>query len=424
MTSTTPPDRTERLPDPPFFRAFPFNLAPRFAARSDIRATEAQLAAFREFATVGDPLADALVAEMRELPAGTGRRLFEQALEEGVGAVADPPPALAAFFAEVETMPVWLDPAKLDLAAKTMTRTGLAGVFGPLGDVALIGGYLASRPDKVLVRSGDLERKAGRRLAETANWWVEVSEIGGLERDAPGFKGVVHVRLTHAHIRAAMHRRDDWDYEEWDHPVNQIHTVGTLILFSLVFTVGLQLLGFRFSAKEKDAIYHLWRYVGYLMGVDPALLPADEADTWRITWLEGATEFIPDDDSRRLAEAMYAAGGEIHGITGDDPASRLAIWVLMNSHAAYSRIVLGNRNADRLGIPSLPAFGAVVAAAAGANFALETVRRSVPGATRLSVLIGGATRRAAIRRVTGATAADLTYTREGAGPAAPERAAA
>lgn len=402
----------QRLPHPPLFRGFPRNLAVRLLAGTDIRATEAQLESFRGFAHAGDPLADALVEEIRALPAGEGRRLFERAVEEGIGAVSDPPGALAAFFEQVESVPCWVDLDKLELASRAMTRTGLLGVYGPLPDLALIGGYLASRADKVLVRAGDLDKKAPRRLAETAQWWVEVTSPGGLERSAEGFKGIVRVRLTHAHIRAAMARQADWNYDEWDAPINQIHTVGTLILFSVPFTAGLRALGFRFSAKERAAIFHFWRYVGYLMGIDPEILPADEADAWRITWLEAATEFVPDEDSRRLAQAMLDATAATHGLAGDDPATRLAAWILASLHGSYSRLALGNHSADVLGIPNRPPFQAALVGLAIANFGLETARRRVPGATRLSVFAGDKTRRAALRRFTRQTQADLTYTRE------------
>jgi len=405
-------------------RAFPFNLALRLFMHTDVRATQEQLDAFRRFSTVGDPLADELVAEMRRLPSGQGRRLFEQAVENGIAAVNDPPPALAVFFQEVESVPGWVDHDKLELAARAMTRTGLIGVYGPLPDIALIGGYLASRPDKVLIRAGDLDKKAPRRLAETANWWVEVSSPGGLDRFADGFKAIVRVRVTHAHIRAAMHAREDWDYEAWDHPVNQIHTVGTLILFSVIFTVGLQALGYRFSRREREAIFHFWRYVGHLIGVHPDLLPVNEADAWRITWLEAATEFIPDEDSPRLAQAMLAAAPAVHGIRGRSPGARLAGWTLVSLHSSYTRLALGHGNANQLGIPNRPPFHAAIVALAAANFALETARQRIPGATALSVYAGDKTRRAAMRTVTRKTGADLTYTRETAAPSAAIRAAA
>ncbi len=399
-----------RVPDPPLFSGFPRKIAMRLLAGGDVRADAAQVEWFRTFAHAGDPLADALVEEMRS--ARTGRRLFDRALEDGLASLDDPPEALVQFFEQVEAVPGWVDPAKLDLAARAMTRTGLLGVYGALPDIALIGGYLASRPDKVLVRAGDLQRKAPARLAETANWWIEVTSPGGLDRDAGGFKGIVRVRLTHAHIRAAMNHREDWNYDDWDSPVNQIHMVGTLILFSVVFTAGLRGLGFRFSATEREAVFHFWRYIGYLMGVHPELLPTNEDDAWRITWLEAATEFTPDEDSRMLAEAMLEALAETHGITGDDYLSRLAGWTLSSLHSSYSRLALGSENADLLGIPKRPPFHAAVAGIAAANFAVETARRAIPGASRVSVALGDRTRRAALGRVTRTTGADLSYTRD------------
>jgi hypothetical protein len=393
-------------------QAFPHNLALRLFMRQDIRATQEQLDHFRSFATVGDLLADALVAEMRSLPAGEGRRLFEQAVEHGLAAVEHPPPALAAFFNAVEPVPVWVDRDRLELAARAMTRTGVLGVYGPLPDIALIGGYLASKADKVLVRAGDLDRKAPGRLAETANWMVEVTSPGALDRFADGFKAILRVRLTHAHIRAAMSAREDWDREAWDDPVNQIHTVGTLILFSVGMTAGLQTLGFRFTRNEREAIFHFWRYVGHLMGVHPDLLPVTEADTWRIVWLEAATEFLPDEDSHRLAQAMLAATGPTHGICGNSRLAQLATWTLTGLHGSYSRLALGTDNADHLGIPNRPPFHTAILALAASNYALETARQLTPGATRLSTYLGDRTRRAALRAVTRKTGADLTYTRE------------
>lgn len=414
------PTSTDRLEHPPLFRAFPFNIATRLMAGGDVRATPAQLAAFRRFATIGDPVADDLVAEMRDLPPGEGRRLFNQALDHGIETIDDPPPALRAYFAAIESVPVWVDHDRLALGARTMTRTGILGVYGPLPDIALMGGYLSSKPDKVLVRSGDLYAKAPGRLIETATWWVQISTPGGLDRFSDGFKSTARVRLTHAHIRAAIHRRDDWDYEAWDDPVNQIHTVGTLILFSVVFTGGLQMLGFQFSRREREAIFHFWRYMGHLLGVHPDLLPATEADAWRITWLEALTEFLPDEDSKKLAAAMMEAVPTAHGLRGDGPVSRGLGWLLRQTHGAYSRLALGKRNADRLGLPDRPVFLGVIGAIAAGNFALETARRITPGATSLAVRLGDASRRDLLERASRTSAPDLSFTREPDAPRRPE----
>jgi hypothetical protein len=400
----------ERLAHPDWMTRPPFNVALKVFARGDVRATPAQLAAFRRFARVGDPLADAVVTTMRELPPGQGRRLFEQAVTGGIASVADPPQALTEFFASVDTVPYWLDRDELDRGCRAIARTGLLGLVLVMPMMALYGGYLASRADKTLLRTGDLDSMAAKRLAETAGWWVDVTTPGGLDRFAPGFTGTLRVRLMHAQVRAAMAQRPDWDYEAWDHPVNQIQIAGTLLLFSLVMLLGSRTLGLRFSARERAAAIHLWRYVGYLIGVHPDLLPATEADAWRLFWLEGATEFHPDEDSRRLGQALLAASPSLL-LPPRWKNSPRAGRALVSYQSSFARLTLGKDNADHLATPDTRRYRAAVIATAATIFAADTARRAVPGATRLTERIGHHHRTHLMARLRAEQNADPTYTR-------------
>jgi hypothetical protein len=391
----------------------PFSIALRVFARADIRATPSELAAFRRFAVMGDPLADAVAEMMRELPAGQGRRLFEQAVSHGIGSVPDPPRPLADFFASVDALPLWLDRGQLDRGSRAAGRTGLLGLVLVMPMMALYGGYLAARADKTLVRTGDLDGMAPRRLAETANWWVDVTSPGGLDRFAPGFAGVLRVRIMHAQVRAAMLRRQDWDHQAWDDPVNQIQMAGTLLLFSLVMLLGSRILGLRFSAGDKAAIFHLWRYAGHLMGVHPDLVPVSEAEAWRLFWLEGATEFRPDADSRRLGAALLAAAPPLLLPPRWKDSAR-AGRALVRYQGSYARLALGRQNADFLGAPDTRAYRAAVVATALAVSAAETVRRAVPGATRLSERVGQHQRTTLMRRLMREQHGDRGYDRHDA----------
>jgi ER-bound oxygenase mpaB/B'/Rubber oxygenase, catalytic domain len=53
-------------------------------------------------------------------------------------------------------------------------------------------------------------------------------------------------------------------------------------MFSAGVLDGLSRLGYRFSQVEREALVHLWRYAGYLLGVDPELLIADEFEGNRL----------------------------------------------------------------------------------------------------------------------------------------------
>jgi hypothetical protein len=394
----------ERLPDPELFRQGGFRVASRLFIEGDIRGDERQVARLRRFAQREDPAADLLVPYLQN----GGQKSFEQALRQGIDSVEDPPKELEAFFRNVEATPYWVDPDRLDRGARAVTRAGLLGLF-PLGDVSLMGGYLASRATKSLVGTGEIEYKAARRLVETATWWIDVTTPGALVSGGRGYESALRVRIVHAHVRAAMNRREDWDYAAWDKPVNQVQTAGTLLLFSLVYVFGTQLLGLRYSARERADILHLWRYVGWLMGVDEELLPADEDDAWRLLWLLATTEFIPDDDSKRLARALmksHAAIGEGRGAVG-----KVLSHVSVAAHGSISRLLLGKTNADFLELPDDPIAQAAVVAVAGVNFAAETVRRLVPGATALQERLGAAGRRHYLRQVTKVFRLDPTYGR-------------
>ncbi|GAB2978129.1 DUF2236 domain-containing protein [Amycolatopsis acidiphila] len=387
----------QRLPDPELFRHGGFKVAAKlFGPAEDLRGTAEQVRRFREYAQAEDPLADAVVASMSSPQA---KAAFEEALEKGVGQVRHPPREVREFFEAVEAAPYWLDHDRLERGARAITRTGLLGLF-PLGDMSLMGGYLASRATKSLVATGQIEHMAGRRLIETAAWWIDVTTPGKLRRGESGYASAIRVRLVHAHVRAAMNRRPDWDYEAWDRPVNQVQTTGTLLLFSLVFVLGTQLLGIRYTDRERADILHLWRYVGWLMGVEEDLLPANEDDAWRLLWLLASTEFIPDEDSKRLAKALQAT----HDAS---PAGKL----LSRVHSSISRLVLGKNNADFLELPNdLVTQGAVLTAAA-VNFAAETARRHIPGATALQELIGTLERRRYVDRLAKIVRLDPTYAR-------------
>ncbi|WP_433197300.1 oxygenase MpaB family protein [Nocardia sp. CA-107356] len=397
------------LPTPPLFTEFPFRYAVPVLAPGDLRCTAAQRDSFRRFAQVGDPLADDVVAMFKRLSVGEGRRMFEIAVERGIDAVPDAPAELVALFQQVEADPYWLDRTKIDRGARVVERTSVWGGIA-MGMFALMGGYLASRADKTLVGTGDLDAMAPRRLAETTQWWLDVTTPGGLQRNQVGYKSVLRVRLMHALVRAGMNRRPDWDHQAWDHPVNQVLTVGTLGLFSMANLVGAQALGLRFSAEEKDAVFQLWRYVGFLLGIDAEILPTNETDTWRAFWILADTEFIPDEDSRRLAQALVPAAGGLF-IGTETAAKRLIRRAITSYMVAYSRIVLGPTNSDFLGLENSKFFQSAVMATAVVNGALEVPRQLIPGATRFQERLGARLRARLVNGSIARNGGDRTYAR-------------
>src|SRR5688500_13608100 len=76
--------------------------------------------AFAQSYYQSDPVAEAFVDEVYLGKTGpkAGRAMLDQALEHGVGTVADAPESLVRLFDEFETAPTWLDPDLVEQGAK------------------------------------------------------------------------------------------------------------------------------------------------------------------------------------------------------------------------------------------------------------------------------------------------------------------
>jgi hypothetical protein len=182
---------------------------------------------------------------------------------------------LKRFFAVVDAVPVWLDRDQLERACRVYDRTTLAGEYVLFA--ALLGGYVSAGVTKTLVRTGDLTRSAARRVAETTKFVDDVVRSRVLARESDGFKAIVRVRLIHAMVRASLLAKG-WDVARWGVPVNQADMAGTLVQFSAAYVFGVRSLGLLIGARDREAVAHLWRYVGRLLGVEDALLPATDAE--------------------------------------------------------------------------------------------------------------------------------------------------
>ncbi|MDP2228340.1 MAG: oxygenase MpaB family protein [Moraxellaceae bacterium] len=386
MTAVAHIDTTipTRVPDPETRNNWRVRLLARLLTKDKLTPSPEQLADYLPFLNQGDPLADAVVAMYHDMKPGEGRRLVDQALEHGLASLDNPPEPLRAFFAQVETVPIWLDRDKCNLACDVTRRTGWFAELS-LRNVSLMGGYLAAAAAKPLVFTGQLDRMAPRRLVETGKFWVDVTTRDGMLRQNEGFKSAVRVRLMHAQVRLMLNKSGRWDAAAWGHPINQSDSMATILEFSSVFLFGLRAVGFRFTTEEREAVIHLWRYVGYLMGVDERILPASEADSLRALWLQYFTVAESDEDSRALGQALSNVPMQQ---AGDHPVKKVMARIETGYRSAFTRLVLGNGSGDALGLPKSPLWTAAVLATGPAIFSLETLRRRVPGATLAAVAAG------------------------------------
>lgn len=342
----------------------------------------------------GDPVADALAQEI--LRGGKRTRAdFERALAEGIDAVPRASDALRALFAEVDHVPAWVDPRKLRRGARTYQRTGQSMMF-VLSAWSLMNGYHSSAAVKPLMHTGRLDRAAPRRLAETGRFLVETCQDGGLERFAPGRMTTVRVRLMHAIVRQMLLRDGTWRTDEWGLPINQADMVGTVLEFSLLLLEGCRMMGFHFEPKESEAVVHLWRYVGYLSGVDPRLLDelCTEPRGVRFAEMIKLVQPGPDQDSIDLAAALRVVPRQL----ATNHLERALVPLTIRYHDGLTRAFNGDAAADALRIPNRRWKAMIVPTRLFIGF-MERMRRSLPYGTPAVTWLGNKMVRQAIDKM-------------------------
>ncbi len=203
--------------------------------------------------------------------------------------------------------PDWVDFDACARGAAVCRRSGSLGL-DVLATASLMTGYTTSATTRQLVATGRLVGGVDARIHETTQWWAEI--IGGALR--PGeraWRSAVKVRVIHGLANTTLLRRDDWDTAEWGVPINQSDQLGTLGLFSTTFLIGVRVLGMPVSAAEGRDVMALWRYVGWLLGIDEHVLPATEGEGRRAMVQIGQYTPGPDADSAVLGRALYGNWG-------------------------------------------------------------------------------------------------------------------
>lgn len=225
----------------------------------------------------GDTEMDALVEWMVDTGMAQTKPLFLQALEKGIHTLPDAPEPLQRFFDYIDNRPAWVDDDLLRIGSEASGMQGSALSVG-LRDFILMGGYLSSSINEVLAVSGGLKNPV-RRLAETAQWVVDITNPGGLERFAPGFISTIRVRWVHALVRRHIRNMPNWDQDQHGLPANQTDMAGTWLGFAIGGPVAATLLGkWVLSPRDLKGYLHMHRYAAWLMGVDEHFLTDDPVE--------------------------------------------------------------------------------------------------------------------------------------------------
>lgn len=221
----------------------------------------------------------------------------------GIDSIDDAPEPLREFFVHVEATPDWVDRDLIEQGARVMRSGGADGLY-VARDVALLGGYMFAGFNQTLLRTGALEKGSNTRFAETAQWATDVITENGLLPQGVGYQSTLRVRLIHAMVRRHVAALPDWDSEAWGLPINQTDMAATLVGALVSPSLGVVMMGLVNRLSEYDAVAHLTRYTGWLMGVDEEFLPTDFRDAVRVLYHTSYVLSTPDETTQQLSVPM------------------------------------------------------------------------------------------------------------------------
>lgn len=345
--------------------------------------------------TVGDEPMDRLVDWMVTAGLAEMKLLFERALLEGIANVPEAPEPLREFFVGVEALPGWVDRDKLRKGQRALRRGGADGM-SIARDVSLLGGYQFSGFNKTLLRTGALEKGSNKRFAETMQWAIDVISEGGLEPLGVGYRSTLHVRLIHAFVRRHVAAMPDWRADEWGVPVNQTDMAATLVGALVAPPVGSLGMGIVPAPGELDAIAHLTRYVGWLIGVEDEWLPRNFRDTIRVLYHTSTALAKPDETTQQLSIPMARDPLAWHyrGLRG---LRRRLSWA---QHLSITSAFLGPSAMRVLGLPAyMPPWYPVLRMPV--NLVRSVAAMTVPGGMDRAVARGAREQQALLHTIIG-----------------------
>ncbi|QIO10121.1 oxygenase MpaB family protein [Acinetobacter lanii] len=277
------------------------------------------------------------------------RKYFETALYQGLDHLPHEIPELTAFFKLVESPPEWLDPQKMKTAIQFTHRLGANSTF-VLRDVALMTGYQFPGFNQPLILTGALSKYAGKRLAETHKWWLDVNQENSFDRFNAGFTSTIFVRFIHSLVRYQLNKSKEWDTDTWGIPINQFDQALTNVAFSGVLLLGIRGLGIFPNKAEVDAIMHFWKYAGWLMGVSEQWLIDKEPEAWKLLqWMNYAHPQV-DDSSRALAVSLSKEPFEREY----KHFNRFLQKKAYQNHLDITQLFLGRKKMKNLGLKTRP----------------------------------------------------------------------
>jgi hypothetical protein len=239
---------------------------------------------------LGDVICDAYVALVPVHGMHGLIEMLRTACRNGIEAVEDPPAELVTFIEAMEHVPDWID---LDLVERGARRERVTAAL--VSPFAVRGAFLATFINEYaalpMALTGSLsDKRAAKRVNETASFFASTVLPGGMDRDGPGFEAAAMVRLMHSMVRYnALHKSTKWDQARFGIPIPQVDQMPAGLIGAFLTSAEVVRQGRDTFDDSERALIEMSRYRCHLLGLPEELLPTDPHGIIRVFLARAAT---------------------------------------------------------------------------------------------------------------------------------------
>lgn len=300
------------------------SLPRRIADRAEILANDRLVELISTATMLGDVVADPYASLMSSHSVKSLIDMLRTACQHGIDAVPDAPAEFRAFISAMEEQPSWLDMDLVERGAReARVPAALASPFAIRGAfVATFSNTYAALPMALTGALGS-ERKAARRVNETASFFAVTTLPGALERFGPGFEAAAMVRLMHSMVRYnALHRSDRWDTDVYGVPIPQVDQVPAGLIDIYLIAARARKAGRSdFNDRERASV-EFSRYRCFLLGLPEELLPTSIEGIRDVMHARAA--MLRDDFDDEVCGGLVRATMQAYLRPSDHPLERIA----------------------------------------------------------------------------------------------------
>ena len=294
---------------------------------------------------VGDPLADAVIADVGELPRSEAARLIGGAIEQDERVLRDAPESLRHLMNEVTIVPTWYDRTTAQRGCRAFIRNS-DPILAAFVAGAIVEGF-STMISKSFAITGRLTDDGVRRLKQNVRQLLEIFMPRGIEPSGDGWKLTLRIRMVHARVRWLLTDSREWKNGAWGVPISAAHLALSAAAFSARMLDYAAMLGAALDDDDRAGIMHVWSYAARVMGVPDDLLFHDHAEGIRLFRLGAACDPPPDHDAIAMAHCVINTAPLMMDVR--DPRRRAAA---ARHIYRVSRELIGDSTAETLRFPA------------------------------------------------------------------------